>query len=192
MRLFLFIWATSLLAFLSACTKKGENDPEISLRTRTARLAGDWKLKSGSASFTEDVTAVSFTFDGREFKRFTTYSGGPAVYYYGKYFLQLKINKDGTTSFSELLVSDRIEQSGTWSFNTGNSEFKSKELIAFNFDTPIKGETYRSIFLQGSASFVYRMTALRNKTMTIVAAGSYTGSSGQKVKYTIEYQLEQV
>jgi len=192
LRVSLLIWAIGLLVFFSACTKKGENDPEISLKSRTARIAGDWKLKSGLASFTEDVTAVSFTFDGLEFKRFTTYSGGPSVYYYGKYFLQLKIEKDGSTSFSELLISDRIEQSGTWSFNTGNSEFKSKELIAFTFDTPIKGETYRSIFLQGSASFVYRITELRNKTMTISAAGFYTASSGQKVKYTIEYHLEQV
>lgn len=181
----------SLVLLFTTCTKKGENDPEISLRTRKARLSGSWQLKSGSVSFTEGATAISYTFDGREYKRFTTYSGGPAVYYYGRYTLLLNLDKNGGASFTESILSNRIEQSGTWSFNTGNTEFEAKEILTFIMDKPIEGESNQSFFLQGSSTFVYRISELKNKSLTIQGAGLVDTGSGQPTKYTITYHFEQ-
>lgn len=43
----LFLVIILIFASLSSC-RKGEGDPIISFRSRTYRLTGEWKLKSGS------------------------------------------------------------------------------------------------------------------------------------------------
>src|SRR6185436_4431068 len=84
------VFVLTMLVFFFGC-KKGEEDPRISLRTRKARLAGEWRLKNGSASYTIDNYNENYLFDGTRL-RMTTTQLGPPVYYTGTYILNLDIS----------------------------------------------------------------------------------------------------
>jgi hypothetical protein len=103
---------------LEGC-RKGENDPLISLRSRDARVTGDWKLvefestrtdffSSGNMTFT-DVRTTSY--DGTTWT--TTNPGGTNSYSYSR---NLLIEKDGTYIYSETNDGDYEEESGRWSW----------------------------------------------------------------------------
>ncbi|WP_317899213.1 hypothetical protein [Aurantibacillus circumpalustris] len=54
--IFINIILVFILCCLSGCLKKGENDPSISLKTRTARLSRQWHLTTGTEEYTSTNT----------------------------------------------------------------------------------------------------------------------------------------
>lgn len=80
--LLLLVLATVLL---SNC-KKGEADPSISLRTRNARLVGEWNFQSGSVSITyggskKTPYSQHYALTSSDVKMTETYQGGiPTIY----------------------------------------------------------------------------------------------------------------
>lgn len=113
----------TLVLFLGTLTlvgcRKGENDPLISLRTRDARISGEWKLvsyestrkevySSGGITITENVTN---TFDGTTWTE--TNSGGTDSY---PYSLGLMIEKDGNYTFTENEDGTNTEFNSKWSW----------------------------------------------------------------------------
>lgn len=177
--------------FLFSECKKGEEDPSISLRTRKNRLTGDWRLIKGSASYTTDGYNESYTFDGSSFVLFQSYSF--PYYYYGKYSLNLKIEKDGSFTFNENHASVILEASGEWNFNTGVGEKKKKEEVTFLIDDVKKGYTNgNNFFNRGATHFVYKITELRNKQLTISTSGKvYTDNKGKYSTFSTNYTFIQ-
>lgn len=178
------------LVFLFSECKKGEEDPSISLRTRKNRLTGEWRLLKGSASYTTDGHNNSYTFDGSNFVLYVTQS---AYYYYGKYTLNLTIKRDGSFTFNENLSPVILEASGVWNFNTGVGESKKKEEVTFLIDKVKKGYTdNNNIFNRGATHFVYKITELRNKQLTISTSGKiYTDGKGKYYTLSASYTFIQ-
>jgi hypothetical protein len=91
---------------LQGC-RKGENDPLISLRSRDARLTGEWKLveyesTSSFAIQTYNGSIWTQSFEGQSFSY--TYSRS------------LVIEKDGTFINSEFIDGEYEEERGRWSW----------------------------------------------------------------------------
>lgn len=159
--------------------KKGEDDPRISLRTRKARLCGEWRLVSGSMSFNSDSYAQKFEFDGSNFTEYDTYTGGYPVVYKGKYVLNLNIKKDGTFALSEAAGSNALDASGTWRFNSGVGKRKSKESVIFDITTVNSGNiSDKHVFNYNSSSFSYSIKGLRNKELHLEAYELLESNSG--------------
>lgn len=103
---------------LEGC-KKGENDPLISLRSRDARVTGEWKLvefKSTRTKVSTDGTTTitetnSDSYDGDIWTRTTL--AGTDSYSYSRSFI---IEKDGKFTYKESEDGDRLENSGRWSW----------------------------------------------------------------------------
>ncbi|MCU0433865.1 MAG: hypothetical protein MUC87_10460 [Bacteroidia bacterium] len=61
-----------------SCTRKGEDDPILSLRTRKNRIVGKWKIVSGNArlDFVEPLrTPALYSYDGTTETMFSAYDG---------------------------------------------------------------------------------------------------------------------
>lgn len=186
-RLVFFIFCS--LVF-SEC-KKGEGDPSVSLRTRKNRLTGEWRLQSGSASYTQEGYNESYVFDGANVKiNFTSYN---PVTYIGKYTLWLTIKKDGSFTFNENFGGTILEANGTWNFNAGVGESKKKEEVFFFIDKVKKGYTNGDVFFnRGAVHFGYKITELRNKKLVLTASGKiYTDSKGKYATLSTDYTFIQ-
>ena len=182
----LFLALISLLS-LTTC-KKGEDDPLVSLRSRKERISGDWRLQSGTATYTQGAYRESYIFDG---SNVTLYVAAPsyAAGYKGKYFLNLTISKDGKFTFKELLSNVVLEASGTWNFNVGIGNEKRKEDVLFFIDRVSAGYTNgNSLFNRTNTNFVYKIKELRNKKLVISSTGKiYSDSNGKYTTLSNEY-----
>lgn len=184
-----FILIAGLVLCFAGC-KKGEDDPAVSLRTRKARLAGEWRLISGKASRTAEGYNESFTFDGSSMKVNVT-SYYPVVYT-GKYSLGLTIKKDGSFTFKENFAGGILDGKGVWNFNTGVGEDKKKEAVIFTIDKVDHGYTADNMFNRYSVNFIYKIKELRNKKLVIYSAGKvYVDTKGNYVTLSTEYVFQQ-
>ena len=172
--------------FLFPTCKKGEDDPAISLRSRTTRLTGEWRLVSGTAAFTTTGYNDTYSFDGTNLTETITAS---KYYYVGKYILNLNIEKDGTFTFKEFIYGVTLDASGTWNFNNGIGEDKKKEDVIFTIDKVKKGFTNRyNLFNRGCTNFVYKIKELRNAKLVIHSSGKiYSDSRGRYETMSTEY-----
>ena len=113
------------LTVFDSC-KKGENDPAISLRSRDARLTGEWKLVELERNATSTSTTTGFgagSNTNSETRRFDgttmtiTTSGGSNSFTYSK---NITIEKDGTYTLKVTSAttgnSDSYEEKGRWSW----------------------------------------------------------------------------
>ncbi len=116
-----------------AC-KKGENDPFISLKTRKARLSGEWKM-----TFMErTINDTLFTFDGTTVTKI--YGGTTLGTYTSEY--KLEFTKQGKYTITETLTyPENYFQEGTpsltfknfeegiWNFTGGAGDTKNKSQL---------------------------------------------------------------
>jgi len=93
-----------LISFIQSCIKKGNDDPIISLRTRTARVEGDWTITS---NFINSVNQY-------------------AIGQGGSYLL----NKDGSGKYTFINGSSSTSNDVEWSFLNKNNGYKSNERIS--------------------------------------------------------------
>lgn len=118
--------------------KKGENDPGLSLKSRTARLVGEWVLTEMERSSTSTNSGTTYTstsnFSGTTM---TETSGGSSTT--SVYSQSLEIMKDGTykmkqsQTYTEWSYTVTFDGEGTWAWISGNKEdeYKNKERVAF-------------------------------------------------------------
>ena len=148
--------AAGLMLATPSC-KKGENDPGLSLSSRTARMAGEWDVSSSSST-------SGYSYDDVTFSNSTEYNGtvstststttqgsssssSSTTRNVSEY--SYIINKDGTYDMTynytyqttddngwTTTVTDHTitsSESGTWSFlGKAKGEFKNKERAIFN------------------------------------------------------------
>jgi hypothetical protein len=158
------------------CLKKGDNDPAISLRSRKARVAGDWKLSSGSISFMEMATGSNYTatFNGSSATISGTIFGFPVNDTY-PYTMQLKMQKDGTYESIINDDGDITTEKGNWNFSGGNGDYKKKEQVVLkpttitdnNGTTTISGTEYDQ---------TYDLDELRHNEMVVKWSASASTS----------------
>jgi hypothetical protein len=139
-----FIVAVASIVF-TGC-KKGENDPFLSLKSRTSRLAQEWKL--ASADFTETSSSTSgsvdyyssthYTYDGTKMNESSSITVGTNTttstdsYLYS---VEIDLAKEG--SFEQTLTYDGSTSVGsgywTWIHKIKDQDLSNKEAIVLTF-----------------------------------------------------------
>lgn len=122
-----YLILTLLTITIIGC-KRGENDPLISLKSRTSRLTGSWKLNSASISLihntnnegSANASHNTESFDGNIWNQtqITTYNDQPAItetqsWSYSKEYI---INKDGTYTYKIINDDEIHEGEGSWTW----------------------------------------------------------------------------
>lgn len=194
-RFFLLIPAFITVLFFKGC-KKGEDDPALSLRTRKARLSGEWRLKEGTASYTAlyngAIYNYAFRFNGIKCEEYVTdYYGTPTIHTFA-YLLNVKLEKDGTFYFKEIISGKTLEATGTWDFNHKTSDSKNKESFRLHISNIITGSLSDDhLFNQLSVDFIFKIKELRNKKIVLTATRKMPNGSNPDATYSCGYTLIQ-
>lgn len=190
MKLFSKIVVAALLissVSLESC-KKGEGDPALSLRSRKARLAGEWKVTAGVGKTVTGSLTSNWTYDGTT--QTTTVSPFPAIT--DKFTIEYTFEKDGTF---KLVNTDNngstpsVETTtGTWNFSGGVGEEKNKSKVILTTLSEVSGST-TTTYTGGSApTQILDIYQLKNKEIIIKIVGttsSTAGSSSFETEWTL-------
>ena len=174
----LFALASIVLAitFTTSSCKKGENDPGISLRSRTSRLSGEWTLASSEYNSSYSRTNITDSNDKYSSSTVTSYDGttmnsthsytdkswitgkdttivSVSSYLYSK---KLTINSDGTFNMETVTIDNnttttrKTEGGWTWVKANDNLELSNKESFVIaptkTTSTYSTGESYTSTY----------------------------------------------
>lgn len=184
--LFLLVFSSTFL--IDAC-KKGDNDPFLSLKSRTARLKGDWKLTAGSITTTTGSNSTVETYDGATLITSVNgiqvanepYTDNITFEKKGKY---TRSGVDGTVSFSE-------EGYWAWINKSKDADLKNKEALGMSStkytDSNGSTDSDSGFFVAG----IWMLDELRSKKMVVIVDGSSTTSNVTTTKkgtYTYEKQ----
>ena len=113
-----------------SCLRKGDNDPLVSLRTRTNRLTGTWKLISGieTTNYTSNgSTSTSDIIYEPGIKKMTA-SGSEIIKSYSN-----NITFEKKNNFTRIVVEDfdEIKDIGSWTFLQKNKDQELRKKEAF-------------------------------------------------------------
>lgn len=182
---------------LESC-KKGENDPFLSLRSRKARVTGDWTVKKGEGTRTSGSTTTTWTFDGATY---TQTQGSNSVS--TSETITMNFEKDGTykmvTTITDASVNytDVTTETGTWNFTGKIGDDKNKDHIVMRTLTSTDVTTIGSSSTTTTDTWtgdnapanVMYIDELKNKEMIFTWDGSYNNGSStstDKGSYTLE------
>lgn len=201
----LSIGAIALITSISSC-KKGENDPALSLKSRKARLAGEWtvtkeegtststNVNSGGGATVTTVTNGTSTYDGTNYTSTSTSTttssmgGTPTTNSSTNtdvYTSSYTFEKDGTfkmeTVHSGSSTTDMYE--GTWAFlgKSKTVDLKNKEAIVL---TVLKmsqvsgGVTVSETATGFDQSYVMLIDQLKSKEIIFITENSYVEANG--------------
>ncbi|HNW99159.1 MAG TPA: hypothetical protein PKK00_12185 [Bacteroidales bacterium] len=173
---------------LPSC-KKGENDPFLSLKTRKARITGEWELKEGTITGVNSGTTWTRTFNGTT----CTLTSG-SFNSTAPYTQKITIVKDGTYKIDINDDGDLSTEEGDWYFGRKNKDLdvKTKEVVVFHETqyTSTSGTTTTTTTYTGSSCPISTITIdeLKNKEIIIKYDGSSTGSFTSSYSGTLTYK----
>lgn len=168
----------AMVAVTFTSCKKGENDPFVSLKSRTGRISRDWTLSSASFTITTSGSYSGVTYKSVETYTFsgttmtvsttTTIAGSTStdtdVYTYSD-----KITFDKKGTFTQTIVKDTVSttNAGVWAFVLGNKdlELKKKEAIIL---TNTSGTGYSIVGAPMSPDQMLVLDKLSSKEMIVI------------------------
>jgi hypothetical protein len=177
--LLILLVALIVMPAFQSC-KKGENDPSISLRSRKARLTGDWKLSSGTVTNVDNGASQVLTYTDANVSAST---GGSA-----NYTEEMSIVKDGTFKYTVVNNGTNDVLEGQWYFMDGNKDnkIKNKEVVAFyitkSSHTPAGGNTSVGTYSGVQPDFVWQLDELKNKEIIVIFDESSTSGGNTSTK----------
>jgi hypothetical protein len=170
---------------VSSC-KKGENDPFLSLRSRKARVTGEWKLTKGTVTETDNSGGTTNT-DVTTYTETTSSSGGFTT----QYSETLTIEKDNT--FEVVIVENGVSNTirGNWYFSgkVKDQDLKKKEAIVFSetqYISPTGTTQYAGLY----ADQILLMDQLKNKELIFKGDITYSDSDGYAASYSYDRTFE--
>jgi hypothetical protein len=202
--LLIILFFSFVCVFIVSC-KKGDGDPFLSLRSRKARLTGDWKVSSLKSTYKYNNKTFETTFDGSYKKvvftvKDTIVNGSASSFietmnYYGE--IMVDYYKNGsyiyTETFQDAGTGNAVtkDYKGNWYFMGSNSQnkYKNKELLAmqvteYNYNTYIDDD-FSTIFQGTNTLDVYEIYQLKNSEIILKVN---TIETINFVKYTSEME----
>ncbi len=170
-----------------SCLRKGDNDPLVSLRTRTNRLTGTWKLISGieTTNYTSNgSTSTSDIIYEPGIKKMTA-SGSEIIKSYSN-----NITFEKKNNFTRIIVEDfdEIKNIGSWTFlqKNKNQELRKKEAFLVSI-TQNETNGIRTVNSGLFLSELFIINRLTNKELNLKGKTTENYTSGDvEVK---EYEL---
>ena len=183
----LTIAAVVIVLVSFSCLRKGDNDPLVSLRTRTNRLTGTWKLISGieTTNYTSNgSTSTSDIIYEPGIKKMTA-SGSEIIKSYSN-----NITFEKKNNFTRIVVEDfdEIKDIGSWTFLQKNKdqELRKKEAFLVSL-TQNETNGIRTVNSGLFLSELFIIDRLSNKELTLKGKTTENYTSGDvEVK---EYEL---
>jgi hypothetical protein len=180
----IIILAALTASFCVEGCKKGEGDPFLSLRSRKARVAGEWTVTSGTGKKLSLGTTTTWTFDGSTY----TETIPPLPPITKSLTMEFTFEKDGamTKNVVETAVSFGIpvvqttESVGTWNFIGGVGDIKNKSQIILTVNkvtVSVTGSATPQVTVyEGSdaPTETFDIYQLKNKEMILKSSGSTT------------------
>ncbi|HTF02475.1 MAG TPA: hypothetical protein VK826_00555 [Bacteroidia bacterium] len=174
--------------------KKGEGDPFLSLKSRKARVAGEWKMTKGEGTHSEVFANTTFnstiTYDGNVETTVTTSSAGSATTT-DKYNSEMTFEKDGT--FSSVYTDNNgssaviTNNKGNWNFTSGVGDMKNKSQIIIYITETTTGSSTSTFTGSDRPTMVYDLYQLKGKEIILHDLGTQSsGSSNTDIKWTLE------
>ena len=157
--------------------KKGEDDPFISLKSRKARVAGDWKMTDFKSTDTDASGVTTITSNGSTY----TYTS-PLGTLTGSLTQEATFEKDGTYKYSEVYDGVSASSEGFWNFTCGVGELKKKSQITL-YDTKYTDPGGTSTWTGNYVDGAYDLKELRNKKMVWYYKVTEVDNSGQTSTY---------
>jgi len=178
------------VAFIMPACKKGENDPAISLRSRKARVEGEWTVSKMESTRTTTptctgctVSTTKTTFDGTTKTVVETNGSNVDTDIYSVSENSLVVEKDGNYKWTETETltsyngnaatgstpSTSVDE-GVWNFTGGAGDTKKKsELVLVNTkSTSTYGSTSTTSTSTGSPfGVIFMIDQLKNKEMIL-------------------------
>ncbi|MEI6172406.1 MAG: hypothetical protein WCR01_01540 [Bacteroidota bacterium] len=150
--------------------KKGPNDPAISFRSRTERLAGSWTVKyfQEVVSASDNGLSSTTTIICNE-GAYSETTGSKVVT--GSYTWWINIDKKGGYSLEKAItrsVGEKLNyaESGSWFWSEGNKNenIKNKQMVTFHILT-----SSPDISMQGTPTVLYSwvLDELKNKEIVV-------------------------
>ncbi|MFH0895173.1 MAG: hypothetical protein V2A54_12125 [Bacteroidota bacterium] len=160
--------------------KKGEEDPGMSLKSRKARLAGEWEMIEGTNTSISGTSTETYTYNNGTL----TYTGGGASVT-GTYTWVLTIEKTGsyTVEQSETFTGNvsNYKEEGFWFFSEKNkdSEYKGKEVLFLQSTkrTYTSGGTTNIYSEEGGSLSALELVRLASKEMIVHSKNVYTSTA---------------
>ncbi|MGL4599248.1 MAG: hypothetical protein ACRCYO_17130 [Bacteroidia bacterium] len=173
--------ALVLLSVALESCKKGEGDPALSLRSRKARMAGEWKVSKGEGTETSGNSTSTFTFDGTT----VTQTSNNITFSFGS-TMEATLEKDGTfKSVSTTTINNSTtttNETGIWNFTSGVGEAKNKSqlvMMTLSSTTTTGSSTDTETYTGSNApSVLYDIYQLKSKEIILKQEGSNTDSNG--------------
>jgi len=168
-----------------AC-KKGANDPFLSLKSRTARLSGEWKLVGGTITTTTSTATMVETYDGATVVTTVggVQSGNEA------YTDDLKFDKKGTYIRTGAHGTVTFTEEGDWAWigKCKDASLKKKEAMGLSStkytDSNGSNDSDAGFFVAG----IWMLDELSSKKMIVIVDGnSTTGGVTTKKQGTYTY-----
>jgi len=161
-QLLIFFSVAGILIF-NSCSKVGEDDPWISFRSRAARVAGDWTVKSYTYIKKEDGMGLmpknNYTMNGSTYTSVYTDNNG-TITKSGTETWEWNFTKDGTFNYSCTIDGQTETHYGGWHFD---GESNSKSVIACIEKNPTQYSS--SQYIGYFYAIPYGLKELRNKKM---------------------------
>ena len=187
-----------MLAICFTSCKKGPNDPAFSLRSRKARLTGNWSLVSGSKIEVEPNPSIKIVmeeyYDEESCDRIST-QGSARITDFIAFNKKMNFADNGSFVFTTTYKDRLIIERGTWSFAGKMDGKKNKEQIIVTLEevetTVTYNNTIASAILHPNTRIRYAIKELRNKSMEIYGSYTYTDKWGYKGSISEEYKLGQ-
>lgn len=173
--------------------KKAEDDPAFSLRTRKARVVGDWKAVSGTSSYSDEgpgfKNSNEVTYDGLNYKGIETLASendSQRSSYSGVFTYEIKFESNGRYTITETYNGKPFVSSGIWNFTGNVGKFNNKEQIV------LTQQNYQGNNFRGNTIYkTYNIKELRNKKLVLYAQSysEYNGySQSQSEEFTFEHK----
>lgn len=162
----------AMISAFQGC-KKGEEDPFMSLRTRKARLSGEWNVTAHEEkSFENGVLTYSSTLSNG---KMTDNDGNSETY-----TETVTFEKDNTYEMVTVEDGETTTDKGNWSFLGKNKEadVKKKEYLYMDntsYTSPNYSATYSNF--QNGNGITYQLVKLSNKEIKLYAEVSTTFQS---------------
>ncbi|MCC7301187.1 MAG: DUF5004 domain-containing protein [Bacteroidia bacterium] len=174
---FLVMLAIASAVTFNSCTKKGENDPFLSLRSRKARVVGEWKMTDYKATDTDASGTTTVTSNG------STYTvTSPFGNMSGTISWEYAFDKDGTYTYSSVEDGNSESGKGMWNFTSGIGELKRKSQLT-TYETSSTNAGGTSTWTGNYVDRAVDLLELRSKKMVWYYKVTSVNSSGQSSTY---------
>ena len=172
--------------------KKGEGDPFLSLSSRKARMAGDWKVASGTGTetsvFGNTTITETHTYDGAVMTTVTTPGNTTSI---DKFTQEMSFDKDGRFT---IVYTDNngntptvTTTSGQWNFTGGVGEQKNKSQLILYTESVSSGNSSMTYTGADRPTTLYDIYQLKGKEIILKTVGSSSfGPTTQDMTWTLE------